>query len=162
PAEPMAPQPAAPPAPAPAAPPAAPPAPAPAAPPAEKPAQPLALPGAPAPAAETPVPAAAEKPAEKPADQPAEKTEKKAEEKPDAKKPATGSDDPFSTNANGLKTWTDATGLYQIEARFVGVVEGDVVRLQRPDGRYVRVAMDRLSALDQQWVRDAGHALAMK
>jgi hypothetical protein len=113
----------------------------------------------PPPAAE---PAAAPAPVEKPADQPAEKTEEKPAEKPDAKKTEKGFDDPFSTDTNALKTWVDASGRYRIEARFVGVVEGGVVRLQRADGRFVRVAIDRLSATDQQWVRDAGHALAMK
>ena len=93
---------------------------------------------------------------------PPRRPSEKPAEKPDATKTEKAIDDPFSTNTSGLKTWTDATGRYRIEARFVGVVEGDVVRLQRADGRYVRVEMDRLSAADQQWVRDADGTLAMK
>ena len=93
---------------------------------------------------------------------PAEKTEEKPAEKPDAKKRRKDLTIRFRRTRTRLKTWADASGRYRIEARFVGVVEGGVVRLQRADGRFVRVAIDRLSASDQQWVRDAGHALAMK
>ena len=45
--------------------------------------------------------------------------------------------------------------------RFVAVLDGGVVRIQRLDGRHVRVAIDRLSTLDQRFVRDLHQTLAM-
>jgi len=62
--------------------------------------------------------------------------------------------DPFSQMTPGdpgLRTWTDSTGAYRIEARLVGVA-GSLVRLRCADGRFVRVRMDRLSAADQRLV----------
>jgi sRNA-binding protein len=112
------------------------------------------------PAAETPAAPAAPgeaKPAEqKPAEQkPAE--QKPAEKKPAEKKPA---DDPFGQNNGGaLRLWADSTGRYQIEARFVSVNDG-VARLQKANGSYVRVAVDRLSVADQRYVSSQSEAVA--
>ena len=62
-------------------------------------------------------------------------------------------DDPFGGNdLRGIRLWTDITGKYSVEARFVGFT-GDTVRLQKGNGRYVRVAIDSLSLMDQQLVR---------
>jgi len=36
-----------------------------------------------------------------------------------------------------------------------------MVRLQKADGRYVRVSFDRLSTLDRQFVRESNKRLAM-
>jgi len=70
-------------------------------------------------------------------------------------------DDPFGSNeSNGLRLWTDASGKYQVSARFVSVIDETTVRLQKDDGRYVRVAMDRLSLTDQQVVRGELASLA--
>ena len=47
--------------------------------------------------------------------------------------------------------WTDASGQYHCQGRLVSVDRG-VVRLQRADGRFVRVAFDKLCPTDQQFV----------
>ncbi len=75
--------------------------------------------------------------------------------KPDEAKPAAPKkpqDDPFGSNdANKPRLWTDASGKYHIEARFVSYAD-DTVRLQAADGRYYRIKFDRLSASDQDFV----------
>jgi hypothetical protein len=111
-----------------------------------------------APPAEKPAPKAADKPAEKPApkaaDKPAEKPAEKPAGKPEKKK--ADEDNPFGqTNPRGLRLWTDASGKYQVEARFVGVV-GDTIRLQKADGRYVRILLDKLCDADQRLVLQIG------
>jgi len=60
-----------------------------------------------------------------------------------------------------MQIWTDSTGNFRIEARFVSF-DGRTVRLQRPSGRYVRIDFDRLSVADRQRVRDLSLVLAMK
>ena len=56
-----------------------------------------------------------------------------------------------SCDAKTLRTWTDASGKYQIEARFVEFKEG-TVRMQRANGRYVHIAADLLCAEDRKFV----------
>jgi sRNA-binding protein len=134
----------------------APPPPAPAAPPAPpkaeaKPAAPPApekKPAAPEKKAEAPAPAKAEPPKLPPAPAP--------EKKPEAPAKKTSSLD------RGLRTWTDRTGQHRLVAQFVSVLEGDVVRLQRDDGTYVRVAIERLSVGDRQYVNTVRGALAAR
>jgi hypothetical protein len=125
--------------------------------PAAKPAAPPA-PAAPAitpPKIEEPVPAApaggatpANPPALKPPANPVE-AKPAAPEKPKA--PA--KDDPFGTrnDVKTLRLWTDASGTHRIEARFVSFTDG-TVRLQKADGRYVRIEYGLLSAADQDYV----------
>jgi hypothetical protein len=115
------------------------PAPAEAAPPAEEPA--AVPPAEPAPALDVPPPAEAPSPTEELAP-------------PD--------DDPFSMNQNRYRTWTDDTGRHQIVARFVTTLDDGVVRLQKPNGRYVRVPFGRLSLVDQSFVRSQTDVLVMK
>ena len=72
-----------------------------------------------------------------------------APEKPAAPK---ADDDPFAANENNsLRQWTDASGKYQIEARFVNSADG-FVRLQRADGRFVRIELTKLCAADQGFI----------
>ena len=54
-----------------------------------------------------------------------------------------------------MRLGTDISGKYHVEATFVSVIGGTTVRLQKANGRYVRVAMDKLSLADQELVR--GH-----
>jgi hypothetical protein len=49
-----------------------------------------------------------------------------------------------------------------VEARFVSQLEDGTVRLQRPDGRFVRIRFDRLSSADQRFVLEYGNTLALK
>lgn len=85
--------------------------------------------------------------------------------KPDATKPAVPEkaapektapqkkDDPFGTrnDVETLRQWTDASGKYHIEARFVSFQDG-TVRLQKANGRYFRIKYDRLCAADRDFV----------
>jgi hypothetical protein len=77
---------------------------------------------------------------------------------PDTSKPKPGAakpDDPFgdgsSNDVKTLRMWTDASGQYQLEARFVSFQDG-TVRLQKANGGYVRIAYDLLSASDRDFV----------
>jgi hypothetical protein len=50
------------------------------------------------------------------------------------------------------KIWTDSTGRFSVEAEFVGLSDGQVT-LKRQDGKWFRVALERLSLRDQDYVR---------
>ncbi len=73
-------------------------------------------------------------------------------------------DDPFGANgaSKSLRLWTDASGKYRLEARFVSCADS-TVRLQKADGRYCRIKFDRLSAADRDFVlRQGGSLIAAK
>lgn len=53
-----------------------------------------------------------------------------------------------------LRTWTDATGQFRIEAAFVGK-EGEVIRLRKADGSEVRVPLSKLSRADAEYIAAA-------
>jgi hypothetical protein len=90
-------------------------------------------------------------PAEEPAAEAAEEPMAAPAEDPAAEPVDT---DPFSQNGSpGIRLWTDSSGKYHVLARFVSVIDGGTVRLQKANGKYVRVAIDRLSAFDQQFVQ---------
>lgn len=138
-------------------------APEPAAPAAPEPMPPAVEPAPPEPAA--PEPAAAEPmaPAPEPAPlEPAPPEPAAPEPAPPALPPTPPLDtDPFSSNgAPGVRMWTDISGKYHCEARFVGLMDGSFVRLQRPDGQYVRILLEKLSLADQQFVRQQFGGLA--
>ena len=79
---------------------------------------------------------------------------------PQRHSPAEDKDNPFgSNNPGGLRLWTDATGQYRVQARFVSLQDG-VARLQKADGRYVRVVVARLSAADRQFAYHQAAAIA--
>lgn len=61
--------------------------------------------------------------------------------------------DPFYTGSLGVRTWTDVTGEHRVEGRFVELLSGKVVRLQRPDGRFLRINLAELSRADRELVR---------
>jgi hypothetical protein len=96
-----------------------------------------------APAAPTPVPASEKKPADK-----------KAPVKPDEK-------DPFGSNSQPMRHWTDNTGQYHIEGRFVARLNDGTIRLIGADGCYVRVSFARLSPADQGFVLNQRRSIAM-
>ncbi len=62
-----------------------------------------------------------------------------------------------SVGTENVRTWTDKTGQFKVEATFLGV-EGTTVRLQRSDGRSMSIPLDRLSAQDQAHVRQLQQA----
>ncbi len=87
-------------------------------------------------------PKAEEPKAEEPKAEPPKEPEKKQEEA-----------DPFTkNNVKQYRLWTDASGEFQVNARFVGFVDGKV-RLQKTNGRYVRIEMNQLCTADQRFLR---------
>jgi hypothetical protein len=115
-----------------------------------------------------PAPADVPPPAEEPLPVAPAEPEPAADAPPPAEPPAPAEelappdDDPFSMNDSLYRTWTDDTGRHQIVARFVTTLDGGVVRLQKPNGRFVRVAFGRLSLVDQTFVRSQSDVLVMK
>jgi hypothetical protein len=53
----------------------------------------------------------------------------------------------------GLRTWTDTTGKFRIEAELVGVGAG-VVELKKKSGETVRVPLAKLSTEDRRLVEE--------
>jgi hypothetical protein len=106
-----------------------------------------ALPKAPDKASDAPIPDAVP-------DTPTPKAPAKA---PDPTKPQDV--DPFGGNdVKTLRMWTDASGQYQVEARFVSFQDG-TVRLQKANGGYVRIAYDLLCEVDRNFVLDQDRSL---
>lgn len=52
-----------------------------------------------------------------------------------------------------MRTWTDRTGQHRTEAELVEFRDGQV-RLRKPDGQIVTLALDRLSAEDQSYLQE--------
>jgi len=50
-----------------------------------------------------------------------------------------------------MRTWTDVTGKFKSRASLAGV-EGENVRLKKPDGTEIVVALEKLSAADRKWL----------
>ena len=51
-----------------------------------------------------------------------------------------------------LRTWTDDTGQFQLEARFVSATMGRI-KLRKEDGSEISLPMERLSESDREWLR---------
>ena len=64
------------------------------------------------------------------------------------KQPGAGAPDPLQ----GMRTWSDSTGRFNLEAELIGVVGGSV-QLRRKDGRIVTMEIDKLSPSDRALVR---------
>jgi hypothetical protein len=58
---------------------------------------------------------------------------------------------PGDSSGRGMRTWSDDSGSFTIEAQFLGC-DADKVRLRRKDGREISVPLDRLSAADRQMI----------
>jgi hypothetical protein len=58
-----------------------------------------------------------------------------------------------------LRQWVDASGQHKIEARLVSFHDG-TVRLQKANGRFVRIAYERLGMADQRFVLQQDQSLA--
>ncbi len=52
-----------------------------------------------------------------------------------------------------FRTFSAASGGYEVEARFIEFVDG-MVKLEKRDGKVIEVPMEKLSDGDQQWIRD--------
>jgi hypothetical protein len=62
--------------------------------------------------------------------------------------PAEGS---ASSETSNMRTWSDSTGTFTLEAEFVGIVDGKV-KLKKSDGKMAFIPLDRLSKEDQTYV----------
>ena len=51
----------------------------------------------------------------------------------------------------GLRTWTDAKGMFELPASFVSAKDGNV-QLRKRDGKLVNLAIKQLSDDDQHWI----------
>ena len=51
-----------------------------------------------------------------------------------------------------MRTWTDATGKFTVEGELVDLQSGKV-HLKRADGRVITVALEQLSAADQEFAK---------
>src|SRR5215210_4660008 len=55
----------------------------------------------------------------------------------------------LAARADDLRTWTDKTGKFKIEAKFLGVENGKAL-LEKPDGSRLQIDLDKLSAEDRK------------
>ena len=53
--------------------------------------------------------------------------------------------------SSGFRTWGDSTGVFSVDAKLLGL-EGDTARLEKKDGRVVKLAIDKLSEADQAFI----------
>ena len=60
-----------------------------------------------------------------------------------------------STLAQEMRTWTDATGKFKVQAKFVEMTDGKVT-LERADGKRVVVPLTKLSEADRKYVAQLG------
>jgi hypothetical protein len=63
--------------------------------------------------------------------------------------------------ADDYRTWTDATGKFQLKAKFVSLKDGKVT-LEKEDGKVVEIDINKLSAADKKAATDAAAAAAPK
>lgn len=84
-----------------------------------------------------------------------------AETKPEMKSEGASADpeNPFEVaeDLNVMRTWTDSSGKFSVEAQFVSLTDG-VVTLKRKDGKEVRMMLDKLSKADVEIVKKLGAA----
>jgi len=64
---------------------------------------------------------------------------------------------PVSTTDADMRTWSDVTGTYKIEATYLGVADGNV-QLKRQDGKEIQVPLDKLSPRDRDFVQQVQEA----
>ncbi len=57
------------------------------------------------------------------------------------------------------RKWKDGSGKFELEATYVGVIGGNV-QLRRADGKVIQLALDKLSAEDQAYVKSLAPAAA--
>lgn len=62
-----------------------------------------------------------------------------------------------ATSAEELRTWTNSTGKFKIEARLLGV-EGEIAKLERKDGTVVQIPLTKLSAADRKYIEELEEA----
>jgi S1-C subfamily serine protease len=70
-----------------------------------------------------------------------------------ADKPATkkGTSSAGAEKRSAMRFWTDATGKYRIEAKFLGMEDGKA-KLEKPDGSLLLIPPSKLSAIDRRFI----------
>jgi len=130
--------------------------------PAEEPAEPVVDEPAVLPVEEPPMEEPAEVPVEEP---PMDEPAAVPVEEPPVDEPAVPAEepleeDPFSRHDTGsMRQWTDASGEYHVEAKFVSFSNG-TVRLLKSNGRYCRIELDKLCVPDQTLVQQHVESIA--
>ena len=61
------------------------------------------------------------------------------------------------TPVASAKKWTDSTGNYTLEAKFIELRDGKV-QLRKPDGRVLTVAIEKLNKADKEYVKTKADA----
>lgn len=81
--------------------------------------------------------------------------EPSAEEMETAESPAQAELPPSvpTPSESEYRTWTDASGKFQVEAEFVSYAMG-LVKLRKRDGAIITLPLEKLSEADQGWVRE--------
>lgn len=72
----------------------------------------------------------------------------------DKKSPASSTPSPnanASLNANAVRTWSDSSGTFKVEASYLGLIEDKIV-LKTADGREIQVPISRLSLADKKFI----------
>ena len=59
---------------------------------------------------------------------------------------------PEKSSNDKLRTWSNATGKFKIEAEFVSKT-GNKVKLKKTDGKIIFIQFDQLSEEDQNWIK---------
>jgi WD40 repeat protein len=59
--------------------------------------------------------------------------------------------------ADKMRTWSDTSGKFTVEAKYVGI-DGEDVRLERADGKIVRIPRAKLCNADQMHLKELGAA----
>jgi hypothetical protein len=67
--------------------------------------------------------------------------------------PRAAATQPAVAAASASRTWTDSSGKFKIEAKFISLAGGQVT-LEKPDGVQIRMPLDKLSAADQSYVTE--------
>jgi len=57
-------------------------------------------------------------------------------------------------SAAQFRKWTDATGRFSVEAKFLEFKGGQVSLQRKGDGKVLELPMSRLDKIDQKWIRD--------
>src|SRR4051812_19019701 len=60
---------------------------------------------------------------------------------------------PADAPAQEVRTWSDTSGQFKIQAKFVSVSNGTVT-LEEPDGTSLEIELKKLSPADQKYVAD--------
>jgi hypothetical protein len=58
-----------------------------------------------------------------------------------------------SSAKSAVRLWIDSTGRFRVRAEFLGMADGDQVRLKKENGAVITVPLNRLSEPDQEYVR---------